>query len=253
MITGAASGIGRAIAERFVGEGARVVLGDCNEALLNDVVVALPPDAVVSCCVDVAVEGDVERLHGRAATHFGRLDVGVNCAGVSTFSPLADHAVEEWDRVLAVDLRGVFLGVKHQARAFLAAESGGVIINIASINAYQPAEGMAAYCCAKAGVEMLTRCAALELGRFGVRVCGIAPGLVDTPLTAFGAGIRAEFLSRIPLGREGRPEEIAGVAAWLAGDEATWVSGHTMVVDGAELTREYPRLFDLVAGPDIGP
>jgi NAD(P)-dependent dehydrogenase (short-subunit alcohol dehydrogenase family) len=122
---------------------------------------------------------------------------------------------------------------------------GGVIVNIASINARQPGEGLSAYCAAKAGVEMLTRCAAMELGRERVRVVGIGPGLVDTPLTTFQQErphVREAFLANIPLGRVGAPRDIANAAVFLASDEASWISGDTLFVDGAELTKKYPEL-----------
>lgn len=146
-------------------------------------------------------------------------------------------------------LKGVFLSVKHEARAMQAGGRGGAIVNIASINARQPAEGMAAYCAAKAGVEMFTRVAAMELGPSGIRVCGIGPGLVDTPLTAFQRDLpelRDAYLRNIPAGRVGTPGDIAGAAAFLVSDDASWISGDTLFVDGAELTREYPRMISIM-------
>ena len=251
VITGGASGIGRAIADRYVSEGARVVLGDVNESLLADAATALGHDACTTAAVDVRDEPSVESMLTTAVDRFGRVDIGVNCAGVGTFSPLADHPVDEWDRVVDICLKGVFLSLKHEVRCMREHGEGGVIINIASINARQPGEGMAAYCSAKAGVEMLTRCAAMELGREAIRVCGIGPGLVDTPLTAFQQDfpiLRDAYLRTIPMGRSGRPSDIADAALFLASDEASWVSGDTLYVDGAELTREYPRFFDIMSG-----
>ena len=249
VITGGASGIGKAIAERYVGAGARVLLGDVNESTLAAVADDLGADSCATAVVDVRDESAVEAMVGAAVERFGRLDIGVNCAGVGTFSPLVDHPVEEWDRVVDICLKGVFLSLKHEARAIKASGGGGAIINIASINARQPGEGMAAYCSAKAAVEMLTRCAAMELGRDGIRVCGIGPGLVDTPLTAFQNDfppLRDAYLRMIPMGRSGQPRDIADAALFLASDDASWVSGDTLFVDGAELTREYPRFFDLL-------
>jgi NAD(P)-dependent dehydrogenase (short-subunit alcohol dehydrogenase family) len=251
VITGGASGIGRAIADRYVAEGARVVLGDLNEDLLQDATTALG-DACTTAFTDVRDEAAVEAMAAAAVDHFGRLDVGVNCAGVGTFSSIPDHSVDEWDRVVDICLKGVFLSVKHEARRMREHGEGGVIINIASINARQPGEGMVAYCSAKAGVEMLTRVAALELGREGIRVCGIGPGLVDTPLTQFQQdfpALREAFLRTIPMGRSGKARDIADAALFLASDDASWVSGDTLFVDGAELTREYPRFFELMGNP----
>jgi NAD(P)-dependent dehydrogenase (short-subunit alcohol dehydrogenase family) len=247
MITGGASGIGRAIAARFVEEGARVALGDRNAALLTEAAAEMG-DACVTVAGDVTVEGDIERLVAGAVDRFGRLDIGVNCAGLGTFAPIVAMEEAQWDTVLDVCLKGVFLSIKHEARRMQAEGHGGAIINIASINARQPAEGMAAYCAAKAGVEMLTRVAAMELGPHGIRVTGIGPGLVDTPLTRYqqeNPALREAYLATIPMGRVGTPRDIADAALFLASDEATWVSGDTLFVDGAELTKMYPEMMRL--------
>jgi len=143
----------------------------------------------------------------------------------------------------------VMLCVKHEARAMR--DAGGVIVNIASINARVPAEGMAAYCCAKAGVEMLTRIAAIELGPVGIRVAGIGPGFVDTPLTAFTQAvpaIRDAYVAATPLGRAGTPEDIADAALFLVSDDGRWVSGDTLYVDGGAMHKGYPELARIAAG-----
>jgi NAD(P)-dependent dehydrogenase (short-subunit alcohol dehydrogenase family) len=248
VITGGASGIGRAIAERYVAEGASVVLFDLNKELLDDAAASLGRDACAIHVGDVTNEDDIAALVATAVERFGRLDVAVNSAGVGGFAPITDHPIEEWNRVVGICLTGVFLSIKHEAKQMVAQGDGGVIINLASINARQAGEGMAAYCSAKAGVEMLTKCAAMELGRQQVRVCGIGPGLVDTPLTAFQndfPNLREAYLHNIPMGRSGAPSDIADAALFLASDDASWVSGTTLFVDGAELTREYPRFFDV--------
>ena len=246
VITGGASGIGWGVAQRYLEEGARVVLGDRNEDLLATRAPLLGDDGI-TCTGDVTNEADVARLVEAAVTRFGRLDIGVNCAGLGAFAPIHEQTVEQWDHVLDINLKGVFLSVKHESKAMLAAGNGGAIINIASINARQPAQGMSAYCVSKAGVEMLTRVAAMELASHGIRVTGIAPGLIETPLTAFASvpGMREEFLENIPAGRSGQPIDIANAALFLASDEATFVNGDTLVVDGGELTMRYPRLFKL--------
>src|SRR5262245_14196449 len=206
VITGGASGIGRAIAERFVAEGASVVLFDLNKELLDEVAAALAAAVGGTRSGDVTSEDDIAALVAAAVDRFGRLDVAVNSAGVGGFAPIVDHSVEEWNRVVGICLTGVFLSVKHEAKQMVAQRNGGVIINLASINARQAGEGMVAYCSAKAGVEMLTKCAAMELGQHQVRVCGIGPGLVDTPLTAFQndfPNLRDAYLRNIPMGRSG--------------------------------------------------
>jgi NAD(P)-dependent dehydrogenase (short-subunit alcohol dehydrogenase family) len=244
LVTGGASGIGREVARTYVAEGARVVLGDRNGALLAEATKELG-DAAASVEMDVTREVDAERAVTLALAQFGRLDVAVNSAGLGFAVPLTEQTEAQWDTVVDVCLKGVFLCLKHEARAMLDGGRGGVIVNIASINARQPGEGLSAYCAAKAGVEMLTRCAAMELGPRGIRVVGIGPGLVDTPLTTFQqerAHVREAFLANIPLGRVGVPQDIANAAVFLASDEASWISGDTLFVDGAELTKKYPEL-----------
>jgi NAD(P)-dependent dehydrogenase (short-subunit alcohol dehydrogenase family) len=240
LVTGGASGIGRT----FVEEGARVVVADRNRALLSDVEKELGP-AGAAVPIDVTRELDVERAVADAVSRFGAVDVGVNCAGLGVSVPLTEQTEAQWDTVVDVCLKGVFLSMKHEARAMITAGRGGAIVNIASINARQPGEGLSAYCAAKAGVEMLTRVGAMELGPHGIRVVGIGPGLVDTPLTAFQQErphVREAFLANIPLGRVGTARDIAQAAVFLASDDASWISGDTLFVDGAELTKKFPEL-----------
>jgi len=237
VITGGCSGIGRAVAERFVADGHTVVVGDLTP-------VDVPGCEVVRC--DVTVEAEVAALVDAAGPS---LDIAVNCAGLGTLGPVTELTVEQWDLVQDVCLKGVFLSTKHEARTMKANGTRGVIVNIASINARQPAQGMAAYCSAKAGVEMFTRVAALELGRNGIRVCGIGPGLIDTPLTQYQRDVpafREGYLEQIPLGRVGTVDDIAKAVVYLVSDDASWVSGDTLFVDGASLTRGYPMMLDIV-------
>jgi NAD(P)-dependent dehydrogenase (short-subunit alcohol dehydrogenase family) len=246
VITGGGSGIGAATARRLVGEGARVVLADRNPDALAGIAGELGT-AVVTEVVDVTIEADVERMVARAVGELGGLDVAVNAAGFGTFGFVADHPLDEWRAVLDTCLTGGFLCVKHEGAA-MRERGAGAIVNIASINSRVPATGMAAYCAAKAGVEMLTRVAAMELGAHGVRVSAVGPGFVDTPLTAFTQAvpqIRDAYIDATPLGRAGQPEDIADAVAFLASDDGRWVSGDTLFVDGAAMTRGYPDLTRL--------
>jgi NAD(P)-dependent dehydrogenase (short-subunit alcohol dehydrogenase family) len=247
LVTGGASGIGLGTATRLAAEGGRVVLADVNAAALDTAVADLGGDAVaVGALTDVTDEAAVAAAVAVAVERFGQLDIAVNAAGIGTVAPIQEHPVEEWDRVLDINLKGVFLAVKHESKAMLDAGRPGVILNIASLNARQPGEGMAAYCASKAAVSMLTQVAAMELGAHGIRVVAIGPGLVETPLTSFAKDvpqIHDAYVDNTPMGRAGTVDDIAAAICWMVSDEASWVSGDTFYVDGAAHTRQYPRFF----------
>jgi NAD(P)-dependent dehydrogenase (short-subunit alcohol dehydrogenase family) len=234
VVTGAASGIGKAIATAFIEAGASVLLCDLNTKALDAAASELG-DHAIGRVTNVSDEGQVEGVMRDARAAFGSLDIVVNCAGFGVIAPLTELTAEQWQSVQAVDLSGVFYGVKQGARHMLEQERPGVIINISSVNAQQPSAGQLAYCVAKAGVDMITRCAALELGGRGIRVVGIAPGLVETPLTRKeleNPATRALFLEVIPIERPVQAEEIADAAVFLASDMARSITGHTIVIDG---------------------
>jgi len=239
LVTGGASGIGLGAARRLHAEGAAITLVDLNGDALASVGGALDALTVVA---DVTDEAQVEAAVLAAVAAHGPLHVAVNAAGIGGFGYLTDLALEEWRRVIDLCLTGVFLSMKHEARHL--AESGS-IVNIASLNARQPAEGFGAYCAAKAGVEMLTKVAAMELGPRGIRVNAVAPGLVDTPLTAVltQPPVRDEYVANMPLGRVGTPEDVAALIAFLASDESSWMTGDLLFVDGGAHTKRYPELF----------
>jgi NAD(P)-dependent dehydrogenase (short-subunit alcohol dehydrogenase family) len=245
VVTGAASGIGKAIATAFVEAGANVLLCDVNAKGLETVTRELGERAI-GRVTDVSDEDQVEAAMRAARETFGSLDIVVNCAGFGAIVPLTELPGEKWRSVHAVTLGGVFYGVKHGARQMLEQGRPGVIINISSVNARHPMEANAAYCAAKAAVDMLTRCGALELGPRGIRVVGIAPGLVETPLTRHeleDPAIRELFMSVIPMKRAVHSEEIAGTAVFLASDHARSINGETIAVDGGLLTRGTPALL----------
>jgi NAD(P)-dependent dehydrogenase (short-subunit alcohol dehydrogenase family) len=245
VVTGAASGIGNAIATAFIEAGASVLLCDVNAERLDASARDLG-DHAVGHVADVSDEGQVDGAMRAARDAFGSLDIVVNVAGFGFVSPLTELPDEKWKSVLAVTLGGVFYGVKHGARHMLEQGRPGVIINISSVNAQQPGEGQVAYCAAKAGVDMVTRVGALELSGRGVRVVGIAPGLVETPLTRNeleNPAMRELFMSVIPTNRPVKAHEIAAAAVFLASADAGSITGHTIAVDGGSLTRGYPALL----------
>ena len=247
FITGGASGIGLAIANRYVAEGCKVMLADLNTEMLKEAEVQLG-GACKTIKADVTVEADMEQAVAAVVEHFGRLDIGVNSAGLGTYAMITDQTEEQWDTVVNTCLKGVFLSMKHEARQMVAQGNGGVILNISSLNSQQPGEGFSAYCAAKAGVNMLTRVGAMDLGASKIRVCGIAPGLVDTPITGLVKEVPQlfdAFLENIPLGRSGFPVDIANAALFLASDDASWISGETLFVDGAASTKRYPEMHKL--------
>jgi NAD(P)-dependent dehydrogenase (short-subunit alcohol dehydrogenase family) len=239
VITGGASGIGAATVKRFCAEGAAVVIADLNEAggqALADEISAGGGRARFQR-VDVSVEADVRAAMQRAVSAYGRLDAVFNNAGLGgAIGPLEETSVEDWDRTQAILLRGVFLGIKH-AVPHLRAAGGGAIISTASVAGLRGGAGPHAYSAAKAGVVNLTRSAALELGKDHIRVNCICPGGIVTPLltSRFPGGGEAltPLLSALqPIPRPGYPEDIAAMALFLASDEASFVTGAAMVVDG---------------------
>ena len=245
VVTGAASGIGEAIATAFIEAGAGVLLCDLNAKAVEAVAGELGNRAI-GRVTDVSDEGQVESAMRAACGAFGSLDIVVNCAGFGAIAPLTELSGDKWKSVHAVTLSGVFYGVKHAARQMIEQGHAGVIINISSVNGRFPGEGQIAYCAAKAGVDMITRCGALELGPRGIRVVGIAPGLVETPLTRKeldNPATRELFMAVIPMNRAVDAEEIAAAAVFLASDEARSINGETIAIDGGLLTRGTPALL----------
>lgn len=243
VVTGGASGIGLAIVRRLVAEGAKVVACDLAADRLHGLDTELG-DGFLGIAADVTKEADMEALCTRAVERFGGLDCAFNVAGASRPGYIVDLAEAEWDFTVDLCLKGVFLAMKHQGRQMLK-QGRGSIVNVASLNAHVPMHAGAAYASAKAGVEMLTKNGALEFGPFGVRVNAILPGLVQTPLTKRhfdNASAHAAFVQRIPLGRAAQPEEMAGPALFLASDDASYVSGASLLVDGAWGVSGYPDM-----------
>lgn len=240
VITGAASGIGRATALRFAGEGASVVIADLNREGGESAVRDCRENAgnAVFQLTDVSSEENIQGAINRAVKEFGRLDIIYNNAGLGgAVGPLEKTSADNWDRSFAILLRAVFLGIKHAAPE-MRKVGGGSIISTASIAGIRGAAGLHAYCAAKAGVISLTRSASIELAKDRIRVNCICPGLIATPLTynRLPGGEQAAmqlFAGFQPWPRAGRPEDIAAMALFLASDDSEFVSGQAMVVDGA--------------------
>ena len=244
VVTGAASGIGRAIAHRFVAEGGQVVGGDLNVDGLNALAGELGEAFVGQRC-DVVAEADVAGLVATAAERFGGLHAAFNVAGASRPGLLVDLSEEDWDFTVDLCLKGVFFGVKHAGRQMIAQGGGGAIVNIASLNSRVPMFFGGSYSAAKAGVVSIGQTGALELAEHRIRVCTVSPGLTDTPLVAALTGIEeanSAYLQRIPLGRAASPDDIASAALYLASDDAGYISGVNLFVDGAWEQTGYPDL-----------
>jgi NAD(P)-dependent dehydrogenase (short-subunit alcohol dehydrogenase family) len=249
VVAGGASGIGLAILRGLHREGAQLVCGDVSEERLAGVAAEFDARVATTRC-DVTREAEVEAMMALAVSRFGALDCAFNVAGASRPGYIVDLAESDWDFTVDLCLKGVFLGMKHAARHMLG--RGGAIVNIASLNAHVPMHGGAAYASAKAGVEMLTKNGALEMTPDGVRVNAILPGLVETPLTRRhfdNPAAHAAFLQRIPMGRAAQPEDIAGPALFLASEEARYVSGASLLVDGAWAVSGYPDMRPFRGAP----
>jgi 3-oxoacyl-[acyl-carrier protein] reductase len=237
LISGGSSGIGRAAARRFLEEGARVFVGGLEAEEVAGVVDDL--GLAGGLAGDVSLEADVTALVAGADDALGRIDVLINNAGVATKGAFVDIAPQAWDRTLAVNLRGMFLVAQAAARSMLAHEpAGGTIVNMASTNALGGEADFAHYNASKGGVLQLTRTMAVELGSRGIRVNCVCPGFIDTPLNDVLAtpDERAAYArERIPLGRAGRADEVAAAYAFLASDDASFVHGEALVIDGGQL------------------
>jgi NAD(P)-dependent dehydrogenase (short-subunit alcohol dehydrogenase family) len=239
VITGAASGMGRGTAIRFASEGASVVIADLNQAGGESVVRECKENGgnAIFQKTDVSSEEQIKAAIDRTVSEFGRLDVTFNNAGLGgALGPLEQITSADWDRTFAILLRSVFFGIKHSVPAMRKA-GGGSIISTASVAGLRGGAGPIVYSVAKAGVVHLTKCAAIDYGREHIRVNAICPGGINTPLVSGlmpgGEAATAQFLKTIqPIPRAGTPDDIAGMALYLASDDSEWVTGTTMVVDG---------------------
>lgn len=238
MVTGAASGIGRAVALLFVNEGATIGIGDLDTAGLAETERLLGDAAVLSRRLDVTDDGDVERFVAELVGKAGRLDCAVNAAGLAVRDtrPTAMADVQDFQRVMHVNVTGVFLCMRHQLQAMLAAGNGGAIVNVASGAAYVAVPGNAAYVASKHAVMGLTKCAAADHAAEGIRVNALCPGFTRTPMAMTSLAVmgvaESDAAASAPANRIAEPSEQAEAALFLCSGKAAFMVGHGLVVDG---------------------
>jgi len=238
LVTGAAAGMGLAVANAFAAAGASVVLADFKEEAAQAAaqkLVAAGLRAIALRC-DVSDDAQVEQMVHRTVGEFGRLDMAFNNAGVMAhIAPTADSTREEWDRVIGINLRGVWSCMKYELRQ-MQRQGSGAIVNNASVGALTGNPGIGAYIASKHGVIGLTRTAALEYVQHGIRVNAVNPGLIDTQIArdvvSGDEQAYADIAKNVPIGRAGRPEEIASAVLWLCSQGVSYVVGHALTVDG---------------------
>jgi NAD(P)-dependent dehydrogenase (short-subunit alcohol dehydrogenase family) len=248
LVTGGASGMGRACVARFVEQGFRVVIADLNEKVAQDALAELDAgDSVRFVRTDVSSEPAFEAAIADAVDTFGSLDVMVNAAGVGgAFGPLTEIEVDDWDYTMRVLLRSVFIGTKHAGRVMREQGTGGAIVNFGSIAGMGAGLGLQPYSVAKAGVHHLTRLAAFEFASDRIRVNAVAPGIVSTPFLGMDDDQLAPVVGSFqPLPVIGRPEYIAGVVAFLASQDAQFVTGQVVAADGGIISTG-PQMGDAI-------
>ncbi|MDR7103650.1 SDR family NAD(P)-dependent oxidoreductase [Croceicoccus sp. BE223] len=237
IVTGAGKGIGAATARRLAAEGANVVCADRDEAALTEIMATISGDGGKAFAVtaDVSKPEQVEAMVSAAISHFGALHLAVNNAGIGLPSaPTAEQSLENWNTMIAVNLSGVFHGLKYQIPAILAS-GGGAIVNVASMFAHHALRGHAGYTAAKFGVVGLTRTAAADYADKPIRINTVCPGVIDTPLARSGGDDTDAVTAMIPVGRLGKAAEVAGVIAFLLSDDASYVTASEYDVDGGIL------------------
>lgn len=229
IVTGAASGIGLATARAFAREGAKVVVADLNE---EKAMAAAAEFAGLGVKCDVSKEEDVRACVQQTLESFGRWDILVNNAGLMVFKPLEEHTVEDWTRVLSVDLLGAFMFTKE---AFLHMK-GGAIVNVSSVHAVETTPQVSSYAAAKTALISFTRSSSIEGKKLGIRTNAVLPGAIDTPMLWENPNVKAG-IEHIDMTDVGKPEEVAAAIVYLASDEASFVYGEAMRVDGGRLDR----------------
>ncbi len=245
LLTGGGTGIGLACAKAIVRAGGRVALAGRRQAVVEAAAVDLGPSAFGVIC-DVTDQQSVDAAVGRVRERFGALHLAVNAAGMGSAGSVLNSDAEQFSQVVDTNLTGVFRCLRAQAKAMKDA-GGGSIVNVSSIAGALSHRWMTSYCASKAGVDMLTRCAADDLGEHGIRVNAVLPGLVATDLAAplvANPDVVAEYSRRMPLSRLGRPEDVANLVAFLLSDAASWITGQCIGVDGGHTLRQGPDLVE---------
>ncbi len=238
LVTGASSGIGRAIAVELARQGAAVVVNHLEQEQQTQEVldeIRRGRGQAIAIEADVSDAKAVRAMAEQAVRQFGKIDILVNNAGIEVHCPFLEKPEEEWDRVMAVDLKGPFLCTQAVAREMVKRNRGGTIINISSVHEDIPFPGYTAYCAAKGGLRMLCRNLALELAQYRINVVNVAPGAIATPInkeTLADPEKKAALEKEIPLGRIGSPEEVAKLVAYLASEDASYITGTTVFIDG---------------------
>ena len=241
IVTGAASGIGQAIATVMASEGASVVIdyvGGPDGANQTVQTITSAGGKAIAFAADVSQPDQVNALIQSAVTTFGKLDIFVNNAGIEYKHPITEFPLDQWNKILAVNLTGPFLCMQAAAKQMIAQGGGGRIINISSIHQDLPMTGNAPYCASKGGLRMLMRTVAVELAPQGITVNNIGPGAIFTPIDAdvqANPEMEKALMAEIPLARWGKPEEVAGLAVFLASDAGSYVTGSTYYIDGGML------------------
>jgi NAD(P)-dependent dehydrogenase (short-subunit alcohol dehydrogenase family) len=246
LVTAGATGIGFGCAEAIIAAGGRVMICARREDVLKEAAATLGDHADWVAC-DVGDEDSVAAAVDATVDRLGRLDLAVNAAGTGAASPLAKMPTEQWENCIRTNLTGVFYCVRAEAKAMIEAGQGGSIVNVSSIAGSLPHPWMSPYCASKAGVDMLTRCAAEELGEHGIRVNSVQPGVVKTQMASMLVDndvSREEYLRRMPISRIGKPEDVGHLVAFLLSDDASWITGQVIGVNGGH---------DLRGGPDLKP
>ena len=241
VVTGAATGIGQAIAVAFAKEGAAIVIdyvGDASVSQATIKAIQAASGSALAVQADVSKPADVTKLISKTVEAFKRLDIFVNNAGIEKKFAIVDYPFEEWNRILAVNLTGPFLCSQAAAKQMIQQGKGGRIINISSIHEDLPMPTNAPYCATKGGLRMLMRTMAVELAPYQITVNNIGPGAIFTPIdrdVESNTKLNSAILAEIPMGRWGKPEEVAQLAVYLASDDAAYVTGSTHFIDGGML------------------